>query len=170
MSLFTPAPSSFVPMHYRSDKPSRAVVAHGGMGNGCLLHWVGIHLEVESEAGFTSLDDLGLDDAPEGISIWEGKYTWSSGVNGEGIDEGGDAAPDGEFRALTDAEWAAIRENKAPWDEADWESPEYKEFQALEFHREKLVASLKVPQERPGDDDPRMQDLNDDSAQDEGDI
>lgn len=107
------------PRTYDPKRPSRAVIANGRWG-GAVLFWVGHEL-----MGLTALADLGLDDAPEGLSIWEGRYAWGSGWNAAmGIDEGGDADPRGAFRALTDAEWSAVRDGCPPWDEHEWLTPE----------------------------------------------
>jgi len=55
-----------------------------------------------------------LDDAPEGISVWEGHAVgYPQGIDGDYPDPDPDLV--GTFRAPTDAEWAAIRENKSPW-------------------------------------------------------
>lgn len=52
--------------------------------------------------------DIGLGTPPIGISIWEGtvqaKYLRLP------------ARYTGSYRALTDAEWARLRQGKAPWD------------------------------------------------------
>ncbi len=103
------------------SKKSRGVVACDGNGTGTVLWWVGGHLDLEvQEYGLKQLDELGLDDAPHGISIWEGVYIWHSGVNSEGIDEGGDTTSQGTFRPPTDEEWAAIREGRLPWLKENW--------------------------------------------------
>jgi len=59
---------------YDWSKPSKAVIAMSGDGGfGCVLWTVGAHVNsMIREAGVNDLDLLGLDDAPEGISIWEG--------------------------------------------------------------------------------------------------
>ena len=124
MDLFKITPVKNPNDYYGHDgsKPSIAVVASDGSGNGCLLFWAGGHLALEvEEYGFTQLSDLGLDDCPAGIWIWEGKYVWSSGYNhGMGIDEGGDASPVGGFRAPSELEWKFIRAGKSPWNREDW--------------------------------------------------
>lgn len=100
---------------YDWSKPSRAVVACDGHGNGCVLFTVGAHVNYEMrENGIRSLGDLGLDDAPEGLSIWEGK-TKTSGV-GEDIE----TWLEGEFRGPTPEEDAAIVSGRCPWNEDAW--------------------------------------------------
>lgn len=105
------------------NKASRAVVAQG-QHKGCVVWFVGGHLSQEiEEAGLYALDELGLDDAPKGISIWEGVYLWREGWNpAGGYDEGGDSSPKGSFRAPTKEEWRDIENGKAPWNEDDWMS------------------------------------------------
>jgi hypothetical protein len=101
------------------DLPSRAVIACDAHGYGCILWWVGYDFEIEvNEAGLGQLDDLGLDDAPHGITIWEGKYVWSPGSYEHPQD--GDSHPVGTFRPPTSSEWYLIQQGKAPWSETDW--------------------------------------------------
>jgi hypothetical protein len=93
---------------------SKAVIAANHKGFGCVVWYVGPGLinEIE-EAGLQELGDLGLDDAPEGISVWEGIYVWSRGPYE--CPEDGDSAPVGAFRRPSDEEWIAIREGRNPW-------------------------------------------------------
>lgn len=55
--------------------PSRAVIANRDRGSGSIVH-VAPHslLEQVMSDGGDRLDDLGLDDAPAGISVWEGDF------------------------------------------------------------------------------------------------
>ncbi len=63
--------------NYDFSKPALAVVASDGRGNGAVLWTVGAHLNLEiEEMGLHRLDELWLDDAPLGISVWEGKGIW----------------------------------------------------------------------------------------------
>jgi len=102
------------------SKGNLAVVASRN-GYGSVLWWVGLDIDLQiSEYGAHDLGDLGLDDAPDGIHVWQGNYIWSSGVNYEGIDEGGDAEPRGVFRPPTTEEWALIQKNECPWNIEDW--------------------------------------------------
>ena len=97
------------------SKPSRAVVASDGKGNGCVMHYVGAHLDQwRSDVG-DSLKDLGLDEAPAGISIWEGKVHTTRGYDGDY-----DAELVGEFRAPTEEEWDFINHDDCPWDSEDY--------------------------------------------------
>lgn len=98
------------------EMPSRGVIASDGKGNGCVMWAVGAHLRFElEECGFVQLVDLGLDAAPRGISVWEGKYFYQRG--GFEHPEDGEMYPRGKFRRPTDEEWRAIRENRPPWPE-----------------------------------------------------
>lgn len=103
---------------YDWSKPSRAVVACDGDFHGCVLFTVGAHVNFEiKEVGLRGLDEIGLDDAPPGISIWEGI------TSGGGIAYDGDYLDTyltGSFRAPTDEEWNAIRAGVCPWDDDQW--------------------------------------------------
>ena len=110
------------PPDYDWAKPSKAVIACDGVSHGCVLWTAGPHVDsMINEAGVSDLDNLGLGDAPEGISIWEGgimsvhhntpdanEYEWWL---------------DGRFRAPTDEEWESIRRNECPWDDTEWHKP-----------------------------------------------
>lgn len=101
------------------ERDSLAVIACDGNGNGAVLWTVGTHVKFEmEECGLVQLDDLGLDNAPVGISIWTGKYLWSPGPWECPNDGSTDAV--GTFRPPTDEEWRAIHEARCPWDEEEW--------------------------------------------------
>jgi hypothetical protein len=100
--------------HYDFSKTSLAVVASDGHGNGCVLHHVGGHIAFDLCEVGRGLGDIGLDNAPEGISIWEGKHEGS----------GEDITLEGDFRDPTDAEAAAIAAGECPWDESEWFLPD----------------------------------------------
>jgi hypothetical protein len=97
----------------KEDSPSpqelsRAVVASSGAGDwGVVLWYEGPDLEREIEEVGQGMktDSLGLFRAPEGISVWEGKY-----LNNDGTLEA-----DGTFRDLTPQEWAKIQGGENPW-------------------------------------------------------
>lgn len=94
-------------------KPSLAVVACDGGGNGCVLWTAGPAMRFEIiESGLRDLSDLGLDDAPEGISVWAGR------IYSDPRDD--DSELRGEFRSPTIDEWAAIMRGECPWNDADW--------------------------------------------------
>lgn len=95
-------------------QPSKAVIANRENGRGCII-WVtlGSLLEDQMREGSDDLADLGLDDAPPGISIWEGTFVWRPGS--WEYPQDGELWPKGAFRAPSDDEWAAIREGRSPW-------------------------------------------------------
>lgn len=97
------------------DKPSRAVVASNGKGDGCILFHVGPHLEEEMRAVGDDLTSLGLEDCPQGIWIWEGIYQ-TIRVGAYDCTEY-DTEPYGEFRKPTQEEWESIN---CPWDKNEW--------------------------------------------------
>ena len=81
-------------------------------GHGVILAHDGGGIEADIEAvGLGALDDHGLDNAPDGLSIWEGR------MSGWGPDHNGDYDCElrGTFRPLTDAEWTMFRETGTPW-------------------------------------------------------
>lgn len=94
----------FVYDYHRKNKA--VIINHGG--DGMIVDFVGGHLSNEIEASSHFLGDLGLDDAPDGISIWEGWY-WYFG-------DDGDSEARGEFRDPTDEEWEVIKAGGCPWD------------------------------------------------------
>lgn len=93
---------------------NKAVVASDGIGNGCIICYVGnsLHNEIYG-ARFTDLCDLGLDEAPQGVSIWEGSYIWQGDRDGPGGTMLTSA--NSAFRAPTEAEWTCIRAKQNPW-------------------------------------------------------
>jgi hypothetical protein len=98
----------------RKKARSKAVIAANDKGFGCVVWYVGPGLTNEiEEVGLHELGDLGLDDAPEGISVWEGVFVWQPGPYEHPDD--GDLVPSGTFRKPTDEEWIAIREGRNPW-------------------------------------------------------
>jgi len=121
--LSEPPPGDGWGPDYDWKRPSRAVVAcRGGIGQ--VLWHVGAHMAFEITEGGLDWIDLGLDDAPDGISIWEGVYRFIPEYTEWGQPEGGSTTPEGKFRAPTDAEWEAIREGRNPWDDQNWKLPE----------------------------------------------
>ncbi len=91
---------------------SIALIASNG-SHGCIVVHDGAGIEADIEAiGNNSLDHHGLDDAPDGLSIWEGRLT--GGRCGE-FGEDYETELVGTFRDLTDAEWLLLRETGEPW-------------------------------------------------------
>lgn len=98
----------------KESSPSRAVVACDESGGGAVLWYVGADLVVEiEEHGLRQLCDLGLDDAPRGITVWEGRYVCTGRGGSEDCDAG--TQPEGTFRPPTSEEWAAIMQGRTPW-------------------------------------------------------
>lgn len=92
---------------------SKAVVVNG-KSKGIVLWWSGTRIEMEvDEGGLEELGDLGLDDAPFGVSIWEGDFYWERG--GFEHPEDGDMHPKGKFRQPTADEWSAIQKQESPF-------------------------------------------------------
>lgn len=107
---------------YRDDvidfsKPSIAVIASDGAGHGCVL-WYAEHSAIDSmiEGVGAELEALGLDDAPAGITIWEGNMRGGERRSTPDGEDYSDTYLVGNFRALTSYEWGAMMENVAPWD------------------------------------------------------
>ena len=106
------------PLDLDWSKPSKAVIVQG-MGGGCVLFTAGPHVDsMINEAGVSDLDNLGLDDAPEGISIWEGGIE-TVHINTPDANEW-DSWLVGKFRDPTSEEWESIRKNECPWDATLW--------------------------------------------------
>lgn len=108
---------------WNSD-PGRFLVACDGEGNGCILAFVG-HIELMFECGSKKLEDLGLDNAPEGLSIWEGSVVDTTYESIDGTDY--DCELQGDFRKLTEDEWEAFRKGENLWDEKLWRTEKMKE-------------------------------------------
>lgn len=107
-------------MNENTATTCKAVVAYDNLTEKGMVLWhhgedlKGI-LDPTMDPGSESLESLGMEDAPHGISVWEGKYDWYSGVNAEGIDEGADFVGRGTFREPTDVEWQCIQRGSNPW-------------------------------------------------------
>lgn len=97
-----------------AEESSVALIANGRHG-GCVLEYRGPGIEGEiDEAGCYGLDDLGLDDALEGLSVWEGKARyWKSGNPMDGEEWNGELV--GQFRRLTEGEWERLARGKMLW-------------------------------------------------------
>lgn len=99
------------------ESDSLAVIACDGKGNGCVLWYGGgasLRYEIE-ELGMCCLSDLGLDDAPHGISVWVGRFIAEPIGNYDCPDVC--TEPHGKFRQPHESEWAKIRMNKNPFED-----------------------------------------------------
>lgn len=105
----------YVEPDYDWKKPSLAVVACEGNGFGCVLYTVGPHVFCLMEDVGRALGSIGLDDAPAGISVWEGKTESYKSYYGEQ-----DVYLEGEYRDPTPEEWKAIQAGECPWNDAEW--------------------------------------------------
>lgn len=87
--------------------PSTALVANGTRGIVLEYRGMGIATEIQ-EAGGCALEDIGLDGAPEGLSIWEGDYRPSetNELENEAV---------GAFRPLNEEEWEMLRRGDRLW-------------------------------------------------------
>jgi hypothetical protein len=102
-------------------RDSKGLIACRG-GQGVVLQFTGGDIESEIlEGGLSELGDLGLDDAPEGLSIWEGRYVYDPRPSLDG--DYGDGQPSGKFRPLTPQEWAKLAEGKQLWPPNERELP-----------------------------------------------
>ena len=88
--------------------PSKALIACNN-GVGCVLYHTGAHIDaVFNETGTHCLADLGLDDAPDGLSVWEGKLHGRTIQTMDGTEYESELR--GTFRDLTTAEWQGLRD------------------------------------------------------------
>ncbi len=78
-------------------------------GDGFVLKFAGKTIAEEISTISRNIEDLGLMNAPNGLSIWEGAYCW-------GGEEDGSADPDGTFRPLTPDEWTRLAQTGVPWE------------------------------------------------------
>ena len=99
------------------SKPSLAVVANHGDA-GCVLYTAGPHVASHLEQIGPRLDDLWLDDAPRGITVWEGVYGPHRLPSMDDVDDGCELV--GTFRAPTSNEWDAIVRGSNPWRMEAW--------------------------------------------------
>jgi len=101
---------------------SKALVANHADACGVVLHYSGPHIAMEIEEAHCGrgVEDLGLDTAPDGLSVWEGRYEWSGPTDPEGE---GEMMPEGTFRPLTDQEWEALKLGFGLWKGPDPVAP-----------------------------------------------
>ena len=95
---------------------SLAVVACNGARQGAVLHYIGrgITMMIEGE-GWCDLSDLGLDDCPKGVWVWDGRYVWSCSPATVSAPEEHSLEAVGVWRELTCLEWSDLREGSDPF-------------------------------------------------------
>lgn len=97
------------------SKPSRAVIASDGDGNGVILWHMGALSHEVEQIRSESLGDYGFDDCPQGIHVWEGIHeekTKPADFTGSNETL---MVPKGDYRSPSDEEWQALREHRCPW-------------------------------------------------------
>lgn len=104
------------------DMDSKALIACDGSGNGAVIETGGpaVPLYAEGLCGSLTLEDYGLDNAPEGLSIWEGRYV---SIRGEDTPNGygeTDIFLEGDFRELNAEERKSLAAGDPLFDESDW--------------------------------------------------
>ena len=96
--------------------PSKALIANMG-GIGCVLDYTGDAITWHIREFSPSLDELGLDDAPDGLSVWEGTMGSVRHYTQDGEDW--DFEANGKFRDLNPEEWAALQKDGCLWPKAE---------------------------------------------------
>jgi hypothetical protein len=107
---------------YDFSKDSLAVVAYGLRDEMCVLWTVGPHVLMELDEYCLSAMDILTEPENHGIWVWEGRGIWRPG--GFEYPEDGEIELVGTYRAPTEEEWQAIRENRCPWDDEEWKLKE----------------------------------------------
>lgn len=112
--ITSPEPSHWLPI----PEPEAAVQQHRGSkaliasndGNGVVLAYTGttIESEIDDCIGSHDITDLGLDDAPDGLSVWVGEFETMADGDGEFS-----SYARGEFRDLTPFEWKLLASGKS---------------------------------------------------------
>ena len=97
------------------DLPSYALIAMGE-SNGTVVYWRGPHIGAEVVECSSDLEDLGLDDCPVGLWVWEGRYVVETYYDTYECD----TTPEGTFRKLTEQEIQALVEGRCPWTIEEW--------------------------------------------------
>lgn len=111
----TDAPKDERPYH----KDCIALVACDGRGHGIILQakqYCALWWDMD-QVGSVDLSDYGLDLAPAGVSIWEGKAIWIPGSYE--CPQDGSTDFEGDFRRLTSEEAAKVQAGEPIWPEDD---------------------------------------------------
>jgi hypothetical protein len=103
-----------------SDEPKRGTWAGAASesialcanvdGYGVVLKCAGETIRNEIGDMGPNLEDMQLDKAPNGLSIWEGEYQWCGDL------EDGYTESTGKFRSLTPEEWERLAKTGVPWE------------------------------------------------------
>lgn len=91
--------------------PSKGLIA--AEGEGLVLQYTGSSISWHIGEFSRQLDDLGLGDAPDGLSIWEGEMGSYRHRTADGDDW--DFEANGKFRPLTPEELATFAAGNALW-------------------------------------------------------
>lgn len=97
------------------NKTNSIALVASNNGHGCILAFNGEGIEVDFEhESDPSLDMHWMDDAPDGLSIWEGCYKDHETWGDHGMDYDGELV--GTFRPLTEREWELLKSTGTPWE------------------------------------------------------
>jgi len=98
----------------RPEVPNAALIANTRNGGVVLHARPGCTLFYEMhEVGSSRVDDYGFDDAPEGLTVWEGTAAWQPG--GYETPQDGMTIYEGTYRRLTDEEIAKVQKGEQLW-------------------------------------------------------
>ncbi len=113
VSEFTGRYIDDVPVRRKDPQSESCALIANMKGEGTVLEFDGASIYGYIEGIGHRLGDLGLDDAPEGLSIWEGTIcSWRDSQTGEY-----DSEADGKFRPLTVEEYARMAaQHGIPWE------------------------------------------------------
>lgn len=101
-----------------NNNPSAALVANTKNGGVIVCSKPGCDLYYEiHEIGSVNVGDYGLDDAPEGITVWEGNGIWQPG--GYETPQDGEMFYEGKFRRLTNEELEKVQKGENLWPPLD---------------------------------------------------
>lgn len=98
----------------RPAVPNMALIANTRNGGVVLHARPGSTLFYEMhELGSSRVDDYGFDDAPEGITVWEGTAAWQPG--GYETPQDGMTIYEGTYRRLNDEEILKVQKGENLW-------------------------------------------------------
>lgn len=98
----------------RPEVPNMALIANTKNGGVVLHARPGCTLYYEMhEVGSSRVDDYGFDDAPEGLTVWEGIAAWQPG--GYETPQDGMTIYEGTYRRLTTEEILKVQKGEELW-------------------------------------------------------